>query len=189
MTSFEKSTVECYKFYFNKDEEVVIKKGKPYPRVGLTGGHAFFTLDPIHCILTINCDWGEYSYRGCPSKTETFKELLIRLSKEYLLRKISSETEVNWGKTKRRANRYIVCDRYLDKEEKSEALRWVKNFEPGYDGNEESFCNGFYGYLQHNWEYFNVMVKEYPLRAYVTVELFFNYLVPELVKEVSLGRS
>ena len=183
MAKLEKSTTEVYKFYFQSDDEVIIKKGKPYPRIYLSGGWAFFTIDNDDGTLHIHCDWGEYTYRGFPGKTETFKELLCRLSRDYLLRKISNETETNWGKTKRNANRAIVCSKYLDKEEKSAALSAIKEFEPGYHGKEESFCNMFYSYM-YEWDDFNVLVREYPLKAMIAVELFFNYLVPELSKEV-----
>lgn len=188
MAKLEKSTAEVYKFYFQAGDELVIKKGKPYPHVGLSGGWAFFTIDNGDYTMHIHCDWGEYTYRGFPGKTETFKQLLCRLSREYLLRKVSSGMETNWSKTKRNANRSIVCDRYLSKKEKSEALESIKNFEPGFSGREESFCNLFYSY-KTDCDDFSVLVREYPLKDQIAVELFFKYLVPELEKELSLGSN
>lgn len=184
MAKMLKEQIDSYKFYFGSDDkEIVVKRGKPYPRVGLGGGRAFFSVDSANGILSISCDWGEYVYRGFPGKTETFKELLVRLSRDYLLRKISSPTEINWGKTKRFANKMIVCDRWMSGKEKSEALEWVKDFNPGYDGYEETFCNHFYSYF-YEYTDCSVMVKQYPLMACVAVEIFFNYLVPILKKEI-----
>jgi hypothetical protein len=108
MAKLEKGLVESYKFYLEKGDEIIIKKGKPYIHVDMSGSHAFFTIDQYHCILSLNCDWGEFTYRGFPGKTETFKDLIMRLSPGYLLNKLSSETETNWKKSKRKANRHIA---------------------------------------------------------------------------------
>lgn len=103
---FSHSTVEKYTFKFEENDVLTIDKQTFH----LSGGHAVFILDTETYTLSIECDWGNYCYRWGANDYETFKQLMCRVSADYLLRKMSSQSVINWKKTKKRARElYFQC--------------------------------------------------------------------------------
>lgn len=175
---FEHSTVEKYAFRFGKDDTLTLN-GVTYH---LDGGHAVFMLDTESYILSIECDWGNYCYRWGATEVETFKQLLCRLNTDYLLRKLSSRSEINWKKTKRRARELYFQhggDPNNDKERVKEFLNEVDRV----DENEIRFYDFM---MEYNPDLFegDFFIKEFPLQAQITVELFEKYLVKQLETEM-----
>lgn len=174
---FEHSTVEKYLFRFGSDDTITLN-GVTYQ---LGGGHAVFMLDTESWILSIECDWGNYCYRWCASSHETFKQLLCRLSSDYLLRKLSSQSEINWKKTKKRA-RELYFQYGGDPDKDRERVKEFLNEVDRVDENEIRFYDFMMEYNPNLWEA-GFFVKEFPLQAQLAVEIFMNYLVAELKKE------
>lgn len=96
---FSHSTVEKYTFKFDESDVLTIDKQTFH----LSGGHAVFILDTETYTLSVECDWGNYCYRWGANDYETFKQLMCRINEDYLLRKVSSQSVINWKKTKKRA--------------------------------------------------------------------------------------
>lgn len=171
--SFTKCNVEKYTFRFERGDEVTI--GDMLYQLG--GAHAIFVLDIATFTLLIESDWGVYGYRWGVSSQETFKELMTRISEDYLLNKLSDRTEIDWDETEKEA---IKCfDIYAkDKKRKKEFLYELKHV----DRNEVRF----YDFMEEftydtDASYF---CKDYPVRAQVISKIFTKYLIPELKKEL-----
>ncbi|MBQ3492510.1 MAG: hypothetical protein IJA88_00200 [Clostridia bacterium] len=173
--SFTKCNVEKYTFRFERGDEVYIND-RIYQ---LSGAHAIFVLDIATFTLLIESDWGVYGYRWGVSSQETFKELMTRISEDYLLNKLSDRTEIDWDETEKEA---IKCfDIYAkDKKRKKEFLYELKHV----DQNEVRFYD-FMEEFTYDIEA-SYFCKDYPVRAQVIVAIFKKYLIPELKKE--LGR-
>lgn len=60
---------------------------------------ARFYFDVDNYTLAIDSDCGSYVYSCLPTSTESFIELMLRVNQDYLLCKISSETEIDHEKT------------------------------------------------------------------------------------------
>ena len=173
---FTKGTVEKYTFRFQNEDVVEVDKYK----VCLDGGYAVFMLDTQHFILSVESDWGAFTYRWCVSERETFKALMLRIGGYYLCDKISSRSEIDWNKTKKNARqdffRYGKCK---NKEKIKEFLNEID----GVDENEIRFYDFVTSYAPDLWEG-GFFVKDYPLKAKIIVEIFERYLKGELRKEI-----
>lgn len=174
---FTKSKVEKYGFIFGREDEVRIEK--TIYQIG--GGHATFIIDAESYTLSIECDWGSYSHKWFADPNEEFKHLLCRIETDYLLRKISERTEINWKQTKKKAKEaYFSHGAEKDRERVIEFLREIDRV----DNNEVRF----YDFMcDHNEDLFeaNYFVKEYPVQAQIVAVIFRDYLLPELKKELS----
>lgn len=176
-------TVENIIIKFDRNESVVISKKRV---CSLSGGYVQFILDCESWTLSIEGDWGNFAYRwyATPS-VETFKELLCRLSKGYLLDKISQRTEIDWKKTKRNAIKaFFSYGKNRDKDTVKEFLGDIDNFV----GSEDCFYRFLDEYIENVWDC-GIFEKEHPMGAQVTAELFMKYLIPELKKEGDYGKE
>lgn len=173
---FTKSKVEKCLFVFGNEDEVKIEN--QIYQIG--GAHATFIVDSDSYTLSIESDWGSYSHKWWADPNEEFKKLLCRIGTDYLLRKISDKTEINWKETKKRAKEaYFRYGAEKDKERVSEFLRELNHV----DNNEVRF----YDFMcDHNEALFegSYFVKEYPIQAQITALIFKKYLLPELQKEL-----
>lgn len=177
---FSKGTVEKYTFRFQSKDVVVVDKYE----VCLGGGYAVFMLDTQNFILAVESDWGAFVYRWCVSERETFKDLMLRIGGQYLCDKISSRSVIDWKKTKKNARqdffRYGKCK---DKEKIKEFLNEIDSV----DENEMRFYDFVVSYAPDLWEG-GFIVKDYPLKAKIIVEIFEIYLKSELLKELQNDR-
>lgn len=166
--TFTKGTVEKYQFHFGQEDRVNIDGNE----IHLSGGHAVFMLDTVNYTLSIESDYGEFCYRWCASSTETFKDLMLRVGGEYLLRKLSDRTEIDWEKTVRKAkDEFFSYGGCKDKEKIKEFLNEIKYV----DHNEIRFYDFVTSYAPNLFEG-SFFVKDYPLQAKVLVAIFERYL-------------
>ena len=176
---FTKGVVEKYQFRFGNEDFIHIDRNK----ICLGGGHAVFLLDTVNYTLSVESDWGEFCYRWCATERETFKALMLRVGEDYLCRKISSRSEIDWNKTIRHAIksffRYGHCK---DKEQIKEFLNEIKRV----DHNEIRFYDFVCSYAPDLWEG-DFFEKDYPIKAKVIVAIFEKYLKNELKKELYNG--
>lgn len=178
---FEHSTVEKYAFRFDESDVLIIDNQTYH----LSGGHAVFMLDTETYTLSVECDWGNYCYRWGATDYETFKQLMCRVGTDYLLRKMSSPSVINWKKTKKLARElYFQCggDPNNDKERVREFLNKVDRV----DENEVRF----YDFMtDHNPELAegSFFVKEFPIQAQIMAEIFKRYLVKQLKEEMGVA--
>ena len=173
---FSKGTVEKYTFRFGSEDVVQIDKH----HICLSGGHAVFLLDTQNYILTVESDWGSNCYRWGAYGRETFKELMLRIGGEYLCDKISSRSEIDWKKSRRQATQDFF--RYGKCKDKEKIKKFLNDIQ-GVDENEVRFYDFVTSYAPELWEG-GFIIKDFPLKTKVVVEIFERYLKAELKKEL-----
>ncbi|HFC9206772.1 TPA: hypothetical protein ACF0PM_002231 [Clostridium perfringens] len=142
---------------------------------------AFITIDSDRGIFQAHTSFGEFGYSWPNHGRETFKHFLIELDYDYLLNKISSETEVNGNKTKENWIKAILQDRKqkdLTAEEARELYDAVQdiNFSQSINSVWDQFCYSKLGDI-YSSEDFEVEV-DYPISA----RMFFKKIMEPFKK-------
>lgn len=182
-----KGTVEKYTMRFGSgDKDLSWGKGKGKTTCGLSGGYLQVMLDLKTYTMAIEGDWGNYTYRwsNCQGGL-TFKQLLVDIlrDEDYMLRKLSDCSVINWPKTKKHTVECLFhchSGAKMTKEEKSEFLNDITNFD-GFT--EESYSNMVLSHCPEMWED-HFIVKEYPAKAIITVKVLSTYLREALIEEL-----
>ncbi|WP_206458684.1 hypothetical protein [Anaerovorax sp. IOR16] len=156
---------------------------------------ARITLDHDNYCLTAVTDCGEFSYQWVPTPyTESFLHLMARIDNSYLLNKISSETVFDLEASKKKTIEGIEAylgfeDATIEElEDSSECKLVIDEINQIEDYGEELFyskCDEIcYKYnIRDTFELIEI-VKNYPRGAVRFCEIFKNYLVPEIKKEL-----
>lgn len=141
--------------------------------------------------LLVSSDCGNFTYGWTPTPgAESFLHLMCRVNSEYLLRKISKETEFFLDKSKKATVENIrsVCedDDDMTKGELEDLCNEIMDIE---DCGEECFCRSAIDsmddhHLMDSFELLSV-VKDYPAGAKTFVKLFCEVLQPELRKQLA----
>lgn len=142
-----------------------------------------FNLDSYELFITSDC--GEYSYGWAPTpKSESFLELMARIGKDYLLRKLCGEPkEFDYEATKARFYDYFGYDEE-DKEKLDEIFEEIEgDFEPK---SGETFLCMFDGYNvdDHHSSYFcdawEALVYDYTPQQKRICKIFHDCIQPKI---------
>lgn len=144
---------------------------------------ARITLDHDNYCLTAVTDCGDYSYQWCATpNTESFVKLMARINDDYLLVKISSESELNTEQTKI-DNIDMLKDYFEGKPSDLEDLiAEINNIE---DCGEELLFIKIDEIVDGHLESCDIdIVKDYPFQAKIFVRIFKEILQPMLREEL-----
>lgn len=137
---------------------------------------ARFYLDLDNYSLLISSDCGEYSYTWPPSKAESFVHLLARCRSDYLLNKLSDRSVVDALKTYDNIVDLIKSEDYDVDDSILKEIEEICHCFP-YDSIAE-YVGSTTG-LDIS-DIYQCIVMDYPNWAKKIVEIFLNYIVPEL---------
>lgn len=144
---------------------------------------AKFYFDTTNCKLLITSDCGNYAY-GWASDTKPFLKFLSAINKDYLLSKISRQTEVDRDSTYLSVKEYLgKSDDNDDEDELSYVCHSSSNYSEVFYALEEYFCSANIDYESECLA--DCIICDYPNWAKRIADIFVNYIQP-LIKEVLL---
>ena len=162
---------------------------------------AIFDLDPGRGLLNIQSDCGNYAYRW-PERGEDFLELLAgNMTDSYLLGKLCGKPrEFNAEATIEAVREYLKDAEYYEDEKRNRLKidRAIKRLESEYSEYDLSDEPGIAEFMLDNWNSDNDMqidcawelvTKEYGAWQKRIVEIFREYIRPEIRKAVTEGAS
>ena len=139
---------------------------------------ARFYLDLDNYSLLINSDCGDYSYTWPPSKAESFVHLLARCRSDYLLNKLSGRSVVDALKTYDNILELIKSEDYDVDDSILKEIEGICHCFT-YDAIAE-YVSSTIG-LDVS-DVYQCIATDYPNGAKKIVEIFLNFIVPELIK-------
>lgn len=148
---------------------------------------ARFNFDLENYCLQIASDCGDYGSSWIPTpKTETFLQLMTRCDTDYLLRKLSTESEIDVDATYLAVKEFVVDS--LGKEWSNSLYQSISDACCLH--NESDVYNELVKVLEdHNicldpnqYELFSCIQKTYPRPAKRIINIFDKYIRPEIRK-------
>ncbi len=144
---------------------------------------ARLTFDLENWSMTAQSDCGDYSYSWYPETSgRTFLQLMAKIDKGYLLRKISSQSIFDMEATKKKVCRWVRDDEDLSSEEKNRIISEINEIKVCLD------CQEFLAELE--WidgmdnfsDLYECVVEDYPTSAKNFAEIFEGIVQPEIRK-------
>lgn len=147
---------------------------------------ANFDFDTKEYNLSIASDCGYYGYGWTVTKSESFLELMARISSDYLLNKLGEESVVDWAAT-REAIEDAIEDLDYDEDEKGDAIAGLDTLEYDYQLTENI---GATTVLIENWNEEHLRISdiyEYIRTDYTgdlkrIAQVFERFIQPEIRK-------
>lgn len=150
---------------------------------------ADFDFDTNDYSLKIMSDCGNYAYAWTPTpKTESFLALCRRFEPEYLLSKLSRESEINIKATVKNIVEYIYWNMDYDSrlEDGWEELLEIELSDCETDAETEDYIKGFVEKRNvdiDHYEAWECIEKDYPAGARRIVQIFEEHIKPKIPKE------
>lgn len=141
---------------------------------------ARITLDHDNFTLSSVSDCGDYTYSWCVTESETFLHLMSRIDSEYLLSKISCQSEFDLEQSIKETIDNIK-EYYSDEGDIDEKINEISEIDCG----EEGFIMEV-DRIMDNIDFESIScIKDYPEGAKVFCRIFMEYLQPMLKKELN----
>lgn len=166
---------------------LLYQQGKDDPDYGSCLWARFY-LDLENYTLNIESDCGNYSYGWKPTENESFLQLLSRMGMDYLLGKISSESEADGDATWESVEAYISDASAYENiqidagtwEELKDACHISHDSRDIMDAIKEALPSDLWDALDHDWLR-GCIEMDYPEQAKRIVKIFGTCIRPKII--------